>query len=712
VIDSDLSKPILVKVALGFCVFGFILTAFAGWTYYQTQKHKEDDGYARASQQAEQVTEAINVEMRAEMALAQDVVDKLSSGELPYNQAVDFIRAAFGQKPEVLGMAVGFAPYVYDPNVKLYAPYLLRDAQGNIDLIQIEELYDYTDSSLSTANWYSQVVEAGAGIWVDPYYGKASDDVLIVYSIPFTAPGDRTKLAGVVVVAHSVTSTFRKFTQNADLGYGGYLFMLNEENRITFHPEIGLISEDVNWISERINGFELEEALNSVHTTREEKYKGKIVFQDIHTDRTGNTDTSWFFVRAMTNPVGWKVVVVINTLDKSYDPQTTIRQLANIYQAVLVFFVGLAMLIIRVDKMTTTRLMIFSGTLGTFFLIGILWMWYVIYNNPELNHQNVLVNEVGVQRSLEKMHAAFDSFEAQYPEEIPTGILIENLTMTNQSVKISGYLWQKYPVDFPEENINFPQLTDQIGFLVNEEVYRYTRDHQQVVGWFFSTEIQQRFNNQLYPLDQTIIKIQVEPSKMSDKYVLVPATLDYDYMSPGFKPGLDSTLKVRGWILKNSFFTYDVAGYGTNFGLFRQIPKDVIPNLVFNVRMTRDVLSPIIAYCIVIYIVVMQVYGVSVLKIENPYQVLSIAAALFLVVAITHNAMRDAIAITGVVYLEYFFILLYITILATSINAIMWAAKIQLSVLTHRDNLAIKVMFWPAFLGISLFFTLLTFYPF
>ena len=267
-------------------------------------------------------------------------------------------------------------------------------------------------------------------------------------------------------------------------------------------------------------------------------------------------------------------------------------------------------------------------------------------------------------------------------------------------------------MDFPEESINFPQFTDQISFLANKEVYHYAKDDQQIVGWFFSTEVQQRFDNRLYPLDQAIIKIQIEPSVMSSQYVLVPAYLDYDYMSPAFKPGLDGNLKVRGWNIKNSFFTYNTSSYGTNFGLFRQIPKDEIPNLIFNVRMTRDILSPIIAYCIVIYIVVMQIYGVSILKIENPYQVLSIAAALFLVVAITHNGMRDALAISGIVYLEYYFILLYLTILATSINAIMWAAKIQLLILTYRDNLAIKVLFWPAFLGIGLIFTLISFYPF
>jgi hypothetical protein len=74
--------------------------------------------------------------------------------------------------------------------------------------------------------------------------------------------------------------------------------------------------------------------------------------------------------------------------------------------------------------------------------------------------------------------------------------------------------------------------------------------------------------------------------------------------------------------------------------------------------------------------------------------------------------MRDAVVITGVVYLEYFFILLYLTILATTINAFMNAANVPVFILRYRDNLFIKVLFWPAFLGISLIFTLITFYPF
>jgi hypothetical protein len=710
--ESDLEKPIIFKVALVFCVVGLFLFAVAGWDYYQAQKRKEEQGYARASQQAALVAEAINVEMQAEMVMAQDVADKLSSGELPYDQAIDYVQPVFEQEPHLLGMAVAFEPYMYDPSVKLYAPYFLRDGQGKSSLVQIENIYDYTDPSVDTAKWYVQAAEAGTAVWVDPYYGRASDAILIVYSVPFSVPDDETKLAGIVVIAHSVTNTFKNFIQNADLGYGGYLFLVNGKNKITFHPELGLINEDVGKLAERVKGFNLEDALNSGNTGQEKKYKGTISFHDDQTNGTGKLDTSWLFVHELTNPADWKVVVVISTLDKTYNPTENIRQLVNLYQMALMFFVGLAMLVIRVDKMTSIRLMIFSVTLGVYFLVGILWIWYLVFSNPELNHQTVLVNEAGVQHALEPMHTAFDSFSAPHPQEVPTGILIENLTMGSQSIKISGYLWQNYPLDFPEEAINFPQFTDQIGTLVNEEVYRYIRDNRQIVGWFFSSEVQQRFENQRYPLDQAIIKIQIEPSKLSEDYILAPATLDYDYMGPGFKPGLANNLRVRGWNIRNSFFTYDTAGYGTNFGLFRQIPKDELPNLVYNVRMTRDILSPIIAYCIVIYIVVMQIYGISVLKIENSYQVLSIAAALFLVVAITHNSFRETVAVNGVVYLEYYFILLYLTILATSINAIMWAADIGVPLLSYRDNLLIKIVFWPLFLGISLFFTMLRFYPF
>lgn len=88
--ETNQSRPVLILVAIGFCILGLVLVPFTGWTYYQARKQKEEDGYARAKQQADQVVEAINAEMQAEMVMAQDIADKLSSGELPYDQAVDY----------------------------------------------------------------------------------------------------------------------------------------------------------------------------------------------------------------------------------------------------------------------------------------------------------------------------------------------------------------------------------------------------------------------------------------------------------------------------------------------------------------------------------------------------------------------------------------------------------------------------------------------
>lgn len=702
--DTELSKPFIFPLAAAICLFGVLLTTWTSLNYYQGYRQQGNDGYQKAKEQAGHVVDIIEAEMQAEMSLAHSVAEKLASGEIPFAQSEAYLQDVFDQNKELLGLGIGYAPYASQPDVQFYGPYLLRDAQGNHKQILIG--YDYTDPKQSSAKWYTQAMEKKAGVWIDPYYGKTSQDTVFTYSVPFNAPGTDVN-AGVVVIVHSVTNTFKRFTQNADLGFGGYLFLVNAENKITFHPETGLISADVSEISDRIDGFELESVLAT--GGNEDKLKSDIVLTG---GSNGSRDSSWFFVRSLTNPPGWKAVVVISAMDKTYDPRVIIRQQINIYLSFLLFVIGLGMLVLRVDRMTTRNLMIFSVFAGFLFLAGILWVWTLIYRYPELNHQKVLINEIGIDRALEKMNTAFGDISATTPQKIPTGILIENLTMTTQSVKVSGYLWQKYPLDFPDENINFPQLTDQVGGLFSEEVYRYVQNDQKVVGWFFSTEIQQRLDNRMYPLDQAIIKIQIEPSKLSSEYVLVPAVLDYDYMAPNVRPGLDRNLSVKGWMIRNSFFTYNSAEYGTTFGLFRQIPKDAIPNLVFNVRMNRNILSPIIAYCIVIYIVVMQVYGLSILKIDNPYQVMSIAAALFLVVAITHNGMRDALAITGVVYLEYFFILLYLTILATTINAFMNAANVKVFALTYRDNLLIKVLFWPAFLGISLIFTLITFYPF
>jgi hypothetical protein len=463
-----------------------------------------------------------------------------------------------------------------------------------------------------------------------------------------------------------------------------------------------LIGEDVSTLAADMEIPELTDYVNKAGQGISSNFTDTIA--------AANKAKGWFFVMPLEAP-GWKAVIVVDKEIAAQTSKAIVRQQIIYYLVFCLFFLPLAMLAFRVDKATTSGLMGFSVALGFLFLIGILWIWWAILKNPELNHQKVLADYADVRRHLDEMDTKIKAVNAKIPEEIPTGIMIENMTMGSQAVKVSGYIWQTYPAGFPEENIGMPQLTDQYSGLVSREAYRKTVGNKLLVGWFFTTEIQQHFDVSRYPLDQAIAKIQIDPAKLSEKYVLVPDLQNYDYTGPAFKPGISTDLTVRGWSIQNSFYTYDEEKYNANFGMFQKFQKDFLPTLTFNIRLTRDIISPVVAYCIVIYVVIIQVYGISILKISDPFQVLSISAALFLVVAVTHNNLRDTLAANGVVYLEYYFILLYITILAASINAFLRAADVKLAALEYRDNLLFKIMFWPTFLGVGFFLTLYTFYP-
>jgi hypothetical protein len=695
-------QRLIIVVAAGSAVIGLILTLAIGWGIYQDTRQKKQAAYEFAAGQADLLTAAIDAEMQAEMALATGLAKQLSSGELSYEQAAESIASAFDQKPGLQGIAVAFEPYVYNAQTRLFAPYFIKDGTGQVKRIQVEDIYDYTNTAIATAQWYYKAIVGNDGVWRGAYYGQAADDLLIVYSVPFQSPQKPAENAGVVVVAHSATDTFKRLMQSVDLGQGGYAFIINADGMVAYHPEADLLGVSLEDAAAHLGNNALLSAVQEASGGEKAQFSGKMGM---------GAETGWFFVNPMAIS-GWKLVVAINEKLLTYDAAALIRPRIQVALVFTLFLAGFLIVVLRVDKETPVRLMSFSVSLGCVFVAVILWVWYLEYTNPELNHQSVVINATDIQRLIEPMAQRLRSVNAGEPIQIPTGIVIENLTLSNQTAKISGYIWQRYPADMPEELIDFPQLTDQIGGLSRRETYRGLKHGALVVGWFFSTEIQQRFDVSDYPLDQAFVKIKIEPARLSDKYVLVPDIQEYAFMGPAHKPGLSDELRVRGWNVTNSYFSYEQDSYGTQFGIFQRIQKDYIPILNFNVRLNRDIISPVIAYCIVLYVVLIQVYGLAILNIENAFQVLSIASALFLVSAISHNALRDMLAATGLVYLEYFFVLLYITILFTTVNAISRVMSIKIPLLSDHDNLLIKILFWPAYLGIGLIITLLHFYPF
>ncbi|MEJ2670335.1 MAG: hypothetical protein P8077_08880, partial [Gammaproteobacteria bacterium] len=103
-----------------------------------------------------------------------------------------------------------------------------------------------------------------------------------------------------------------------------------------------------------------------------------------------------------------------------------------------------------------------------------------------------------------------------------------------------------------------------------------------------------------YPFDERLIQLKLIPDTNDYKVILTPAFYDYDLLVPSALPGIHEKLRMKYWNLEESYFSYsnhsmdDVSRLTTALNAMKP--------LLFNVKITRRSLSPIVAYVLPIFI--------------------------------------------------------------------------------------------------------------
>ncbi len=699
----EYSRTLVLWAAVAVCLAGLATTVVLGFGYVADRRQRRDEARAFATRQAEAVQRTIDAELRDQMAVAGELAAALSSGAVGPDGILPAIREALDKKPNLFGLTAAFQPFAADPKQRLLAPYYRKDDAGAFVLTRIESQYDYTDPALPAAVWYTTPAASGRPEWVK-LYGKASGDTVVLHAVPFFRrdPGSgKPVLAGVVAAVHSVNRTLRHFFQSLDLGEEGYAVMATGTGEIIFHPKPELIGKTYSQVASMLN--------DSVLRAAAPRAQGG---EDFVVERTAASGRkSWTFFKPLAAK-GWSVAVLMYRDMLDLKPDEKIRRLARLIVAVIVFLTGLAALGFRVHRGTPTGIWGFSTSVGISSMLGIAMMWYAVYTNPSQNSvKDMLVNRVDIDRVLKPLEKTMAETGQATPLRIPTGVIVQNMSLSTTAAVISGHLWQKFPAAFAGDRSRPPQLVNLAGPVQIRETYRFRKGNTEVVGWFFNAAFSQRFDVGRYPLDVEIARLHIDPADYAANVVLVPAIEDYEYMAPSQKPGVAEDLWVPGWKIENSFFTYNRQNYNADFGGTREVRKNTAPGLTFNVRLSRGIVSPLIVYCIVIWVALILVFGLVVLPIENTFQVLSVCSALFLVSKIAHNSLRSDLNATGTVYLEYFFILLYVVIALASSRALSKSSTGHFLAPGGKSALILKALFWPVYFVAGLVITLLVFYP-
>lgn len=341
-----------------------------------------------------------------------------------------------------------------------------------------------------------------------------------------------------------------------------------------------------------------------------------------------------------------------------------------------------------------------------------------------------LVNQQAVEDFLES-HAvsrmADEDGSEEPPARIRTGLFIQSLEFFNSSeVNLSGYIWQHY-VDGVHDAIKpgpaeagfvLPEQVNSGSDIEPREVYRIRHGNEEVIGWYFEATLRQLFDYSRYPFDHKTVWVRLWPRDFSKNIVLVP---DFDaYEGTGVEDlfGIDKRIVLGAWDWEDTYFDYQLSDYDTSFGIHDYVGQKGFPELYFNFVIKRKFGNAFIVYLLPLFLVASLLFA-AMLTISakdklsdrlgfNVSGFIGACSALFFVVLLSHIQLREQFAGTSIVYIEYFYIMMYVMLVAATVNTYLFATRSSIlgNVILYEDNIIPKITFWPVVLGSMILLTL------
>ncbi len=358
------------------------------------------------------------------------------------------------------------------------------------------------------------------------------------------------------------------------------------------------------------------------------------------------------------------------------------------------------------------------STAFSLFLIGLLVTLWVKMNQYHVPPTQ-LVSEQSTQQYLEENWGDRNLFDSSLEplRTVKTGIFVQSLQFSNASqVHLTGYIWQRYQQGVDDDikpkqgEIGFI-LPEQVDSTVPKEIYRIRDDNEEVIGWYFDATLRQSFDYGNYPFDHKTIWVRMWAKDFSKNIIFVP---DFSaYQSTGLNDifGIEKNIVLGTWNRENTFFDYHLSSYDTNFGVSNYVGQTGFPELHYNFVIKRKFENAFIVYLLPLFLVSMLLFA-ALLTVSkdsdlsdrhgfNTSGFIAASSTLFFVVMLAHIQLREEVAGSDIVYIEYFYIFMYMKLVLATANTYLFATQAApwLRFIHYRDNLMPKLAYWPIALG-------------
>lgn len=342
-----------------------------------------------------------------------------------------------------------------------------------------------------------------------------------------------------------------------------------------------------------------------------------------------------------------------------------------------------------------------------------------------------LVDGNAVKMYLDNMFN-YDSIDK--PQLIKTGIFVQSLMFrSSNEASLTGYLWQHHKTeisrtmqpDSSKVGVVFPEQVNTDYGIEPREVYRKKIGDEVVIGWYFETTLRQPLDYSKYPFDHQKVEVRMWPKNFSINVVLVPDLKAYESTEKDSVFGYEKSIIMDPWELENPYFNFRQSTYDTNFGhsnsdYNRTLKKDSIsyPELHYNFLVKRKFKSAFIFYMLPIILCASLLFAALLTigesnKVNNGLRsnslgFLGVSPVLLLILMVTHVQLRRQFDGIGIVYLEYFYIVMYTMLVVAIANSYLFSisASWLKNSIRYKNNLILKVAYWPFLIGSFIMITL------
>jgi hypothetical protein len=437
-------------------------------------------------------------------------------------------------------------------------------------------------------------------------------------------------------------------------------------------------------------------------------------------ERFSDAHTKWVFrfLVAMLVVAGiWLARSLQEVLGSSEGWTWTAMPLLHLFPPLTLTIVALLALATHSYRGETRSFWYLSYGLAAFFVTCIIVTWIVLIHEPYRPPAGeILITTPAQLAEFERRYLFSFKMRVQGEEPIwlPTGVFIQTTEFRDtENLVMTGYVWQKYDDAVHEGLDRAFEMPDALNAHV-EEAYRRRNGSEETVGWTFEAETREQFHYERFPFDVKDPWVRLWHKDLDRNVVLVPDLASYASTNPRELPGIEPRLVLPGWRIDRSFFSYKLHRYNTSFGVNAFQKRSDIPELYFTLVVRREFLStffllllPILVMLVLIFVIV---YNMPPRHLggEGLYNISRICGTYLFIMILNHVNLRLHVS-GGIVYLEYFYVILYFGILWVLLNAALYLKGLNPPGIRWRENLIARVAFLPLVTGAMFVVTYLTF---